>query len=122
MNMLFEVKNHKALQDAADAFCVFLTERNVSEERIFDSRLVVFELVGNVLKHSHGTAQVRLEILSDGFIELKVFSALPFCPPTESRLSDPYAEGGRGLFIVDNVCAERTFTDDGAIRVLIKIN
>ena len=24
MNMLFEVKNHKALEDAADAFCVFL--------------------------------------------------------------------------------------------------
>ena len=120
--MFFEVNDYNALQKATDAFCLFLTEKKIPEEHIFDSKLVVFELVSNVLKHSHGTARVWLEILSGGFIELKVFSSTPYFPPSESKLSEPYAEGGRGLFIVDNVCVERTFTDDGAIRVLIKIN
>ena len=73
------------------------------------------------MQHSDGVASLESEIRGE-FIELKVRSSVRFCPPEESRCSEVYAESGRGLFIVDNVCTERSFTEDGGIKVLIKIS
>ena len=118
--MFFEVKNQKSLDTALVALCQYLTENGVPHGSIFDSKLVVSELVGNVLRHSDGVATLHGGI-KDGFVELKVLSTVFYRPPENSRCSDVYAESGRGLFIVDNVCAERIFTDDGGIQVRIKI-
>ena len=119
--MFIEVKNYEALKEAMKQLCDFLAESDVPEEDVFDSKLVVSELVGNVLRHSDGIASLEGEIRGN-FIELKVHSSVRFCPPEESCCPDVMSEGGRGLFIVDSVCTERTFTEDGSIRVLIKIS
>lgn len=118
--MFIEVKNYEALKKAMRELCDFLEACDVPEDNVFDSKLVVSELIGNVLQHSDGVASLESEIRGE-FIELKVHSSARFCPPEESRCSDVYAESGRGLFIVDSVCTERTFTEDGSIKVLIKI-
>ena len=110
--MFMEVKNFEALKEAMKELCDFLAESDVPE---------VSELVSNVLQHSDGVASLESEIRGE-FIELKVRSSVRFCPPEESRCSEVYAESGRGLFIVDNVCTERSFTEDGGIKVLIKIS
>ncbi|MFQ9737252.1 MAG: ATP-binding protein [Christensenellaceae bacterium] len=98
-----EVKNFEALKEAMKELCDFLAESDVPEDSVFDSKLVVSELVSNVLQHSDGVASLESEIRGE-FIELKVRSSVRFCPPEESRCSEVYAESGRGLFIVDNVC------------------
>ena len=118
--MFFEVNNQKSLESAMSALCQYLTERGVPSGSIFDSKLVVSELVGNVLRHSKGVATLQSAV-KDGFIELKVRSTVFYRPPETSCCSDVYSESGRGLFIVDNVCAERVFTGDGEIQVRIKI-
>lgn len=119
--MFIEVKNYEALQEAMKRLCEFLAESEVPEDNVFDSKLVVSELVGNILRHSDGVAFLESEIRGE-FIELKIHSSVSFCPPEESRCSDVFAESGRGLFIVDSVCTERSFTEDGSIKVLIKIS
>ncbi len=118
--MFFEVKNIAALQKAVESLSEYLKNSDVPESCVFDSKLVAHELVGNVLRHSNGVASIHGAI-ENGFVQLKVFSSVPFEPPKTSRCSDVFEESGRGLFLVDKVCAERTYTADGAIRVLIKI-
>ena len=118
--MVFEVENYSALQEAAAEFCRFLNEQNIPSEHIFDARLVINELVGNVLKHSDGKAKLRVE-LKDGFLEMSIASHKTYFPPEKSSCSDVYAEHGRGLYLVDAVCYERSMTSDGAILVKIKI-
>lgn len=119
--MIFEIDGYKAMQDAIARFCLFLTQNNVSDERVFDSRLAASELLGNVLRHSSGKARLHGEI-KNGFVELAVFSTAAYTPPQTSRNADPYAEHGRGLFLVDSVCFERKTTEDGGILVRIRID
>ena len=118
--MFIEVENFIALQAAMERLCEFLQNRNVPKDNVFDSKLVVCELIGNVLKHSKGVATLESEV-ADGLIRIKISSSSMFIPPEKSVCSDVYAEHGRGLFLVDSVCESRVVTDDGDILVTIKI-
>lgn len=118
--MLIVVKNLTDLQDAIARLCDFLETWDVPKDNIFDSKLVVSELVSNALKHTKGVASFESEV-KDGFIRIKVGSTIAFSPPEKSVCSDVYAEHGRGLFLVDSVCENRTTTDKGEILVTIKI-
>ena len=113
-----EIKTTEALQDASGRMERFLIAKSVSPERIFDCRLVVNELIGNVFRHSCGVARLRIQI-KDGFVEVRVFSTVEYLPPIESSCSEVYAENGRGLYLVDSVCHERKFSN-GEILVRIK--
>ena len=118
--MVFEIENYQAMHAAIAKLCDALQSLSVSSERVFDSKLVVSELVGNVLRHTNSKATLRSEI-KDEFIELTVLSRTSFIPPEKSRPADVYAESGRGLFLVDAVCEKRILTDEGGILVKIKI-
>lgn len=118
--MQFEIKDVMTMQKALSDFCTFLTESRVSAERVFDSRLVASELVGNVLKHAEETAWFSGEI-QNGFIVVSVRSQNRFYPVKPSACSDVYSEHGRGLFLVDSICEERRLGEDGAIVVTLKI-
>ena len=117
--MVFEIVDVTTMQENILRFCDFLRERNVSPERIFDSRLVASELVGNVLKHAQGIARLHGNV-SNEHIEIHVTSTTKFVPPTVSVCSEVYCEHGRGLFLVDSVCEERVTTENG-IFVKIRI-
>lgn len=114
-----EVKTVESLQDLAEKMERFLVQKMVAPERVFDCRLVVNELIGNVFRHSQGVARLRVEI-KNGFVELHVFSTVAYIPPKTSRCSGVDAEGGRGLYLVDSVCDERILAD-GGILVRIKM-
>ena len=119
--MFLEVQSCETLQSVLDRMTQFLTERKIPEERIFDGKLVVCELVSNVFKHgSGGAASVSISV-ENGFIEMKIRSDDTYCPPKNSACADVFSENGRGLFLIDNVCAERKYLPDGSIVVLIKI-
>ena len=116
----FEIENLIELKDETTRLCEFLIAHGISSECIFDSKLIVSELVGNVLKHSQAKATLYVEIVND-FLELVVLSSKPFIPPADSRCSGVDAETGRGLYLVDSVCEERGMTADGGIKVRIRV-
>lgn len=119
--MIFEIKSYQTLKRAVEELCDFLSEKNVPVEQVFDSKLAAYELLGNVLKHSGGSAKLHGGITEE-FVELKILAEKAFCPPDKAKCSDVYSEHGRGLFLVDSVCAERVFHEDGSIVIKIKIH
>ena len=118
--MFFKVNDLKDLQEAMERLCEHLLRFEIPMESIFDSKLVVSELVGNVLKHSDGIASLHTEV-KDGLINLKITSTKPYLLPEKSVCSDVFSEHGRGLFLVDSVCLTRTQTSDGEILVTLKV-
>ena len=117
--MDFEIRDYSTMQKCISEFCRLLDEAAVSKDCAFDCRLVVNELIGNVLRHAQAAAQLRGRI-DEGFIEIVVCSSSAFIPPKKSSCSDVYAEHGRGLYLVDSVCTDRITTPDGSILVRIK--
>ena len=117
--MWLEVKTLTDLRRAAETLCSGWAERAIPQDKIFDCRLVVNELVGNVLRHSDGIAFVASSV-EDGSVEIRIRSTKPFFPPLASVCSPTEAESGRGLFLVDNVSVSRIVTEDGEIKVLVK--
>lgn len=121
--MIFKIEDYQTLRNAVEELCAFLSEENVPSDSIFDSKLALYELLGNVLKHSDGGAQLYGEIVN-GYVELKIAAEKTFCPPPKrngTACADKYSEHGRGLFLVDSVCAERDTTAEGDIFIKIKI-
>ena len=115
----YEVNNLNELRERARGIFDFLVTAGVPLEYAFDSRLIVCELAGNVLKHSRSVA--RMEAFVEGRqIFLTVYAENGCLPPSVSVCSEVNAEGGRGLYLVDNLSMERTVTVDGGVRVIIQ--
>ena len=115
----FEVKTVVELQNATQAFCQHLEENSVPKDKVYDCRLVVNELVGNVLRHSDGWATFQSNVEKDR-VEIFIRSTAQFFPPAKSQCSPVTAESGRGLFLVDSVSVSRTVTPEGEIKVTLK--
>ncbi len=118
--MRLEMKSYDDFQRAIRELTAFLAAQKLSDNAIFDSKLVLHELLGNVLQHANGNAVVGVEVRGD-YVHVSVRAEQVFCPPKESRCPENMAERGRGLFLVDSVCAERIFTENGEILVKIRI-
>ena len=114
-----EIKNLMELQNATREFCDALLSCGVPQERAFDCRLIASELLSNAIKHSGAQATLRW-LVTVGQVELWVISTVPYTPPSRSKCSDILAEHGRGMYLVDSFSFERTTTDDGAIKVVVK--
>jgi anti-sigma regulatory factor (Ser/Thr protein kinase) len=117
--MIIEVKNYQSMHAAISDLCNFLKAQEVSEDGVFHSKLVASELLGNVLRHSGGSATIH-GVVKNEFVELTVVSTVKYTPPQKSVLADVYAENGRGLFLIDAVSVERWITESGDITVKIK--
>ncbi len=118
--MQFSMKNYADFQTVIDALSRFLEGENIPDERVFDSKLVACELLGNVLQHSGGSAVLIAEI-EEELIRLCVRAEKKFSPKTKGACPDAYAERGRGLFLVDSVSESRITTPEGDILVHIRI-
>ncbi len=119
--MMFEVDNYDTLRHAIDALASFLGAENVPEGSIFDSKLVVSELLGNVLRHANGRAKLHYEI-KDGCVELRIEGQTNYVPKcTQVTCSDVFSEHGRGLFIVQKFSEECIFSETDGIKVRIRI-
>ena len=67
-------------------------------------KLVVSELVTNAVLHGQGTVSVRLKA-GDGLVTGEVSDAgAGFRPGPPRTVSPDDAEGGRGLYLVDQLC------------------
>lgn len=118
--MVIKIKNVEALQKALGELQRTLEEEGITEERIFDSKLVACELLSNVLRHTESETGLMSRI-EDGHIELKVLSETFFKLPEKITCSDVTSEYGRGLFLVDALCEGEMVSEKDGIRVRIKI-
>ena len=118
--MYFEIGDHAQLTHALKLLCMRLTAENVPEGTVFDSKLVVNELVINVLRHGGGRAFLRVR-LSEGELLVSVRGENDFRPPENSRCSPVCEECGRGLFLVDAISSRREYSEEDGITVTLKV-
>ena len=115
----FEVRDYASLRRSVEEWCAYLSAQEIPADAIFDCKLVAFELLANALKHGDGGATFQ-GALENGFVQLRIKTQTPFFTQ-RIQCSDAYAESGRGLFLVENVCAERLLEADGSLIIRIKI-
>lgn len=116
--MAYEIHDHESLKTAVDEVCAFLSSHAVPEERIFDCKLVAYELLANSLEHSGGKAWMQVE-LGNGEICITVRAERVYCPPQKGACPSLNAERGRGLYLVDSLSVERVFTENSEIKVIL---
>ncbi len=115
--MIFEIQSYEALRQSVESLCDFLASQRIAQQKIFDSKLVLYELLGNVLKHSEGGAKWSGELVNE-YVELRIIAATPYTPPERGACAEVYAENGRGWFLIDHLCTERFYEN---VEILIKI-
>ena len=118
--MVFKVKDYTAMQEALAALCAFLEGKKVPKEKVFDAKLIACELMGNALKYAGGETGVESEV-KDGYIELMIYSKCFFALPKKVVCADLFAEHGRGLFLVNELCHGGMLAEEDGIRVRVKI-
>ena len=114
---MFEIETYESLRQSVESLCERLSAHRVAQQKIFDSKLVLYELLGNVLKHSQGGAKWSGELVGE-YVELRIIAATPYTPPERGQCAEVESEHGRGWFLIDQLCEER-FYENG--EILIKI-
>ncbi len=118
--MVFEINDYQTLKISLDSFCDFLKENDVPVDCIFDSKLVITELIGNILKYNQSQAKFCGEV-KDGFVQLEIYTSNAYKIPDKTVCAGLFAEHGRGLFLVDKICEKRSQNNDGTIFIRIRI-
>ncbi len=112
------IDDYNALRRALKRMCDLFVSEGVSEEKVFDSRLIAFELVSNALEHGGGKAFLRAE-LAVGTITISVRGEKDYRPSVQTSLAAPYEESGRGLFLIDRL-GERGYSKEKGVIVVIR--
>lgn len=116
----FKVDNLKNMNIELGAFVDFLKAQNISEEDVFLSRLVSCELISNVIRHGGDTAEFKGELMVDK-ISITVTSQSQADINLTPSKPGVFAEGGRGLYIINAVSMNGIERGEGGeLRVYIK--
>ncbi len=116
----FKVDNLQSMSSQLKAFAEFLENMHLSEDEIFESRLVSSELIANVIRHSGEAAEFKGELLPDKIV-ITVFAEGQENIDLFKGLPDVYSESGRGLYIVRSIClGDIERCGSGGLRVYIK--
>ena len=118
--MVYKICDYESFQASIRQICADLSLHKISKEKIFDCRLIINELIANVLQHSSGGACLTLEV-KDGLVQILVKAEQVYCPPQNKECPETTAERGRGIYLVDSLSQERVFTEEGEILVKVKI-
>lgn len=100
----FTAENAQAANDARGDFVRYLKSRVQDESAVAAAELVFGELVGNVVRHARGAIDVRLE-WRGAFPMLHVIDRGASFARARALPDDPFSEGGRGLFIAEQLSA-----------------
>lgn len=116
----FKVDNLTEMNDQLREFADFLRAQNVADDDIFFSRLASCELITNVIRHSGEAAEFQGELLYDR-IAITVTADCQRGLNLSPEVPDVFAEGGRGLYIVNSISLNGIERGEGgALRVCIK--
>ncbi len=120
MTVQFTITTYEELKAATESLCDALKREGIPAERVFDCKLVAYELVGNVLQHSACSATLCVTCSTEQ-VCLTVCGEKGYIPPVTCVCPPCEAERGRGLYLVDSMSVERTATENGGICVRICI-
>lgn len=116
-----EIGTFEQLHIALRELSSLLLQAGACEEGVFKSKLIVSELISNVLQHAEqGSANVSCAVCGER-ANITVRCTPAFFPPQESVCADVYSESGRGLFLVKSYSETCFVSKDGAIYVEVKI-
>ena len=115
--MVYKIYDYDGFKVAIEEICTRLSLA-IPSEKVFDCRLICGELIANVLQHSGGWVCLWVE-LEKGQVKICVKAEIPFCPP-KKECPQTNEERGRGIYLIDSLSAERTFTEDG--EIIVKVN
>ncbi len=118
--MFFQVDDFNALHSALARMCAALQAEAVSEDAVFNCRLVANELLVNALEYGGGSAAFSVRREGDT-LRISVRSAVAFRPPETPVCSDLTAERGRGLFLVDALSEAREYSEREGICVVVRL-
>ncbi len=118
--MNFEVDSYGALKEALRNMCAALFASDVPDDIVFESKVVVNELVVNALQYGGGRAYFTVRRDGSG-VRIAVRGENAFRPPEKSVCSDLQAEHGRGLFLVDALAARRAYSESEGTIVILAI-
>lgn len=89
----------------------FFSKGFIDEDDLYNVKLAIYELAGNVLKHSNKTARAELKCEGD-LIRIYIKGSNPFDLP-RNDLPSLEEEYGRGIFIVRQICESLEYYDGG---------
>lgn len=115
----FKVDNLKNMNDCLKPFLDFLLSAGVTDDDVFDSRLVSCELITNVIRHLGEAASFEGAVNADNIV-ISVSSENTDGSKIPVGLPDVFAESGRGLYIVKTICCGNVVSDGCSVKVYIK--
>ena len=118
--MDFKVDDYDALRRALAAMCDALEQDAVSDDAVFNCRLVANELLVNALQYGGGRGAFSAR-RGGNTLRISVRSEIAFCPPVTSTCSGADDERGRGLYLVDALSEARGYSDEEGICVVIRL-
>lgn len=117
--MVYEIYDYDGFKAAIDEICAELSH-TIPSEKVFDCRLISCELIANVLQHSGGLVRLQVDVRED-YVQISVKAERTYCPPEKAVCPGTSAERGRGIYLVDSLSAQRTFTEEGEIVVKVEL-
>ena len=114
----YKIIDAQSLRLAIEDAHAFLTGSGLDETSLFHSKLVFNELASNAVKHTKDGGEVSLWVWEEKVEVLLVGGQ--FTMPKTSVCSSVYEESGRGLFLIDSVCAQREETQEGVKITIIR--
>lgn len=97
-----ETSRREAVEEAKAEIGRYLRRHSRDESEVLDAEIVVAELLGNVVRHAGGTAWVSITWTGSRPV-LTVYDLGPGFELDPHLPDDPFAEGGRGLYIVSHM-------------------
>lgn len=115
----FKVDDLRQMNGFLKEFLDYLESENVSEDCVFDSRLVSCELISNVLKHC-GESAYFCGTLTGEEVVIDVHGDSPIGVLPRPALPPVFSESGRGLYIVNAVSDGNVHINGNKVTVIIK--
>ena len=106
----FVIRTLEDMRAQSEIVLEFLDEHEIGEDSRYDVRLTLFELCGNILKHSNCPCRVTVE-LTDRLISIQIESDVAF--DVYDSCGTLSAESGRGVFLVKSLVQRLQYFDNG---------
>jgi serine phosphatase RsbU (regulator of sigma subunit)/anti-sigma regulatory factor (Ser/Thr protein kinase) len=108
----FDARDAGAARSAREVFTHVLAARNFATRDSLNAEIVFGELIGNVVRHVALRSNVDIAVECSGpHTILHVLDRGAGFRHTSRLPSDPYAESGRGLFIISSITQEFTVSE-----------
>jgi anti-sigma regulatory factor (Ser/Thr protein kinase) len=101
----FDARSSTDAEAAREGMCELLRQSGARPDQIADAELIYAELLGNVVRYAPGPVEIRID-RNRGNPVLHVIDEGPGYSFVPRLPRDPYAESGRGLYLVTSLAED----------------